>query len=68
MKSIITPTRKARAFARFAAAHPHIKDGPKLNDAFYDQACFALGICNHSSWVRMDVNDKRWDKVAIDPA
>ena len=54
-------TRKGRALARFAAKHPHL-DGMRLTDSFYDQACFALGICNHSSWVKIGPDDPRWDE------
>ena len=34
-----------------------------IQDTFYDQACAALGICNHSSWTRIDPNDERWDGI-----
>ena len=34
----------------------------RLTDSFYDQACFALGICNHSSWVKIGPDDPRWDE------
>ncbi len=55
-------SRKAQAFARFAAKHPRY-NGAFLRDFFYDQACIELGICNHSLWVKLDPNDERWDKV-----
>ena len=59
-------TRKALAFARFAARWPRYK-GRRLQDFFYDQACAALGICNHSTWVRISPNDPRWDKICPPP-
>ena len=58
----IDTTRKAAAFARFSARHTRHTD-KYLRDHFYDHACYALGICNHSTWVRLDANDKCWDKV-----
>jgi len=55
-------TRKAAAFARFVERHRR-SPGMTIEDTFYDQACMALCICNHSSWVRISPNDKCWDKV-----
>ena len=56
-------TRKAMAFARFAAAHPRYRGG-FLADCFYDEAVEAMGISNCSTYVHLDPNDPRWDKVA----
>ena len=56
-------TRKALAFARFAAAHPRYHGG-FLADCFYDEACYVLGINNVSSYKSIDANDPCWDKVA----
>lgn len=58
-------TRKGRALARFAANHPRL-DGMSLTDDFYDQACLALGICNHSSWAGIEPDDPRWDELFKD--
>ena len=57
-------TKKARAFARFARTH-RASPGMTIEDTFYDQACMALGICNHSTWMRLDPNDNRWDDIFI---
>ena len=54
-------SKKAQAFNRFSKKHPSYK-GSKLQDNFYEQASFALGICNISTWVRIDENDPRWDE------
>ena len=55
-------TRKAQAFSRFTAInsrHSH----KWLVNSFYTQSCFALGICNHSTWARINEDDARWDKL-----
>ena len=57
-----TFSKKAEAFNRYSKKHPTYK-GSKLQDNFYEQASFALGICNISTWVRMDDNDSRWDSL-----
>lgn len=55
-------TRKAAAFGRFVTKHQR-HTNKWLQDNFYDQACHALGICNYSTWVRLDPNNECWDKV-----
>ena len=56
-------TRKARAFARFAAAHPRYRGG-FLADCFYDEACAAMDIRSYSAYIALDADDPRWDAVA----
>ena len=56
-------TRKARAFARFAAAHPRYRGG-FLSDCFYDEACAVMGISSISKYKALDSDDPRWDEVA----
>ena len=55
-------TRKAAAFARFAAANPRCK-GLRLRDKFYLQSSMAMGICSHSAYMKLDENDQKWDEV-----
>lgn len=55
-------SRKDLAFARFAAANPDCK-GRRLATEFEVQASFAMGICNHWQYLKLEENDKRWDEV-----
>ena len=60
-------TRKARAFARFAAAYPRYRGG-FLADCFYDEACAVMGLSSYSAYIALDADDPRWDAVAKEGA
>lgn len=55
-------TKKSQALDRFSKKHTTYSC-IHLNDAFYVQASLALGICNISTWVRIEDNDPRWDSL-----